>query len=522
MDLPAEPGPGSAKDPERFYCPFPGCNRSFAELWRLKVHYRAPPDIRGSGKERGHGTELTHCPKCGKALKPGKHHVGCSGGKTTPRQGSKRSKQGDGQDLEDEGPGPSRQHRESSEQGEGQLVLAQAQSMPVPNSAPQPLTTAYSWPNGQVPGVPVLGYEQYSSAPPNCDPQQILMAPAPPDLGALNPWQERPAPASQPQPGFPQAYQLPVQPVQHQPAPPQMVFVAPMSNPAPNMQAPLPTVLQYPLSAHPNVMDFQPPVLSINQSAISGGLQMSSSSTDFLGGIFDDDLEFTRMPSPPPLPADFHMTSAPANSGLLFNFSQFAHKMPAAQPSLAGRNKLVEDLSEEAVDLAEANVVYDAHDDGDLMQMLFGVADEMPTMATIHLHQFRGTEEEEEDRGGQRSHAASHAGQHTAGPGDSSMTKHQPMHAPKAHAGAPTNGKRPHIPNGLHGPSADSLGHDGKGSAQLLPLNGTLTHSLDDLHAVKSEHVSSLHYMDKATSDALAHRDHLLDAETFQLLQSVE
>lgn len=27
-----------------------GCNRSFAELWRLKVHYRAPPDIRGSGK----------------------------------------------------------------------------------------------------------------------------------------------------------------------------------------------------------------------------------------------------------------------------------------------------------------------------------------------------------------------------------------------------------------------------------------------------------------------------------------
>jgi hypothetical protein len=28
-----------------------GCNRSFAELWRLKVHYRAPPDVRGSGKE---------------------------------------------------------------------------------------------------------------------------------------------------------------------------------------------------------------------------------------------------------------------------------------------------------------------------------------------------------------------------------------------------------------------------------------------------------------------------------------
>lgn len=29
-----------------------------------------------------------------------------------------------------------------------------------------------------------------------------------------------------------------------------------------------------------------------------------------------------------------------------------------------------------------------AQDDGDLMKLLFGVADEMPTMATIHLHKF--------------------------------------------------------------------------------------------------------------------------------------
>ena len=118
-----EPGTAAAKDPDRFYCPYPGCNRSFAELWRLKVHYRAPPDVRGSGacsatgraatpslhrgpltarpprpragKERGHGTELTHCPKCGKGLKPGKHHVGCSATKpsATPRaSGTKRQK----------------------------------------------------------------------------------------------------------------------------------------------------------------------------------------------------------------------------------------------------------------------------------------------------------------------------------------------------------------------------------------------------------------------------------------------
>lgn len=80
------------KNPDRFYCPFPGCNRSFAELWRLKVHYRAPPDVRGSGKERGHGTELQLCPKCGKDLKPGKHHVGCSAGRSAPRQAAKRVK----------------------------------------------------------------------------------------------------------------------------------------------------------------------------------------------------------------------------------------------------------------------------------------------------------------------------------------------------------------------------------------------------------------------------------------------
>lgn len=70
-----------------------GCNRSFAELWRLKVHFRAPPDVRGSGRERGHGTELQYCPKCGKDLKPGKHHVGCTAGKTAPRQAAKRRRQ---------------------------------------------------------------------------------------------------------------------------------------------------------------------------------------------------------------------------------------------------------------------------------------------------------------------------------------------------------------------------------------------------------------------------------------------
>ena len=41
--------PSPVDDGERFKCPFPDCKRSFAALWRLKVHYRAAPDVRGSG-----------------------------------------------------------------------------------------------------------------------------------------------------------------------------------------------------------------------------------------------------------------------------------------------------------------------------------------------------------------------------------------------------------------------------------------------------------------------------------------
>eukprot|EP00803_Ostreobium_quekettii_P004681 evm.model.scf_1722.1 EVM.evm.TU.scf_1722.1 scf_1722:29228-31818(+) len=95
------PRKGTTKpyDPNRFYCPFPGCNRSFAELWRLKVHYRAPPDVRGSGKERGHGAELAGCPKCGMELKPGKHHVGCFGGRGSSRQGRRKGNQPSKGDL---------------------------------------------------------------------------------------------------------------------------------------------------------------------------------------------------------------------------------------------------------------------------------------------------------------------------------------------------------------------------------------------------------------------------------------
>ena len=64
-------------------CTPAGCKRKFASLWRLKVHYRAPPNERGSGKERGHGVELPICPACGEELEPGKHHNKCKAGRTT-------------------------------------------------------------------------------------------------------------------------------------------------------------------------------------------------------------------------------------------------------------------------------------------------------------------------------------------------------------------------------------------------------------------------------------------------------
>lgn len=125
-------------DDNRFFCPFPGCTRSFAELWRLKVHFRcvfcalyfnicsrkarqisisclelrdceplylpfisrAPPDVRGSGRERGHGTELASCPRCAAILRPGKHHVGCAAGKLSSRPThSKRRKKEDGTEI---------------------------------------------------------------------------------------------------------------------------------------------------------------------------------------------------------------------------------------------------------------------------------------------------------------------------------------------------------------------------------------------------------------------------------------
>ncbi|GFH18936.1 uncharacterized protein HaLaN_15814 [Haematococcus lacustris] len=121
----------------------------------------------------------------------------------------------------------------------------------------------------------------------------------------------------------------------------------------------------------------------------------SSIKPEFLANIFDDVPEFAAMvPSPPPLPLDFHINSLPAPNRMLFNFGQFNQKMPhALAPGVAAR-----ELSDrEVLDLAEQHVVYDHTDDGELMQMLFGMADEVPTMATIHLHTWHNVDNEQEE-----------------------------------------------------------------------------------------------------------------------------
>lgn len=80
----------AARQKSTFVCPIPGCNRRYAELWKLRQHVRAPKrPAKGQG---GHETELTHCPKCNVQLHPGQAHLGCAAGLSAPRQAVKRRK----------------------------------------------------------------------------------------------------------------------------------------------------------------------------------------------------------------------------------------------------------------------------------------------------------------------------------------------------------------------------------------------------------------------------------------------
>ncbi|EFJ40462.1 hypothetical protein VOLCADRAFT_99741 [Volvox carteri f. nagariensis] len=153
----------------------------------------------------------------------------------------------------------------------------------------------------------------------------------------------------------------------------------------------------------------------------------ATNSDDSLGSAFGDVEEFTRdfgrIPSPPPLPADFHSAANGGTNGMLFNFAQFSQKLPRSQ----SQTRLDKNLSAVGLGLdngLDADLLYDHSDDGDLMQLLFGVPDELPTMATIHLHKWSNGDEEEEEvlepggNGGERSGLA--AATAAAGPGPSS------------------------------------------------------------------------------------------------------
>lgn len=197
-------------------------------------------------------------------------------------------------------------------------------------------------------------------------------------------------------------------PMPHHFAPPQLVAFHHPGMPHPTYHA----MPQMPMQPQPSVASMVPqqmlppvPAAPAPAPALSMPCPEEQARNAQLAGMFDDEeLDLARMPSPPPLPPDFSGSGAAAAAGqpapsttsnhLLFNFGQFSQRMPSSQPLLTGPNKLVKDLTQEAIDLAKANVVYETHDDGDLMELLFGVADEMPTMATFHLHKFPNEEQD--------------------------------------------------------------------------------------------------------------------------------
>lgn len=358
------------KDPERFYCPYPGCNRSFAELWRLKVHYRAPPDIRGSGKERGHGTELMQCPKCGKSLKPGKHHVGCSAGRSAPRQATKRTRLA----L----PDPS--ILDLALLKDDQVLLTDGTAteslmQQLVGSFPQQMLTD----TGNS-GFPDLLQQQQQQ-------QALQIVTQQPDFSGFSGFF---GVSQQTLPLYQQLQQqdqqvVPLQQLAAQQQPQQQ-----QAQQQPDLQTDLSAVF----ASFPNAS-----IAPVQQSAPSTGPTLNFQPDDALSflGVFDYDdnhsslftVEPPTPPSPPPLPADFDHNKA---GGMLFQFSQFSQKLPSNIPTASTPNEpstsQIASTPAESGDSWTGALGYEKTNDGDLMHILFGLPDEYPTMATVHLHQW--------------------------------------------------------------------------------------------------------------------------------------
>jgi hypothetical protein len=82
---------------------------------------------------------------------------------------------------------------------------------------------------------------------------------------------------------------------------------------------------------------------------------------------------------------------------MLFQFSQFGQKLPANIPTASHNMPIDTNTTTTAHPNPPASdepsswtgsLGYDKSTDGDLMHILFGLPDEYPTMATVHLHQW--------------------------------------------------------------------------------------------------------------------------------------
>jgi hypothetical protein len=220
-------------------------------------------------------------------------------------------------------------------------------------------------------------------------PPVTVMQPPPPQLPQQQQQQQPPQqqPEQQPQllPSHPVVSQQQQFPPQPTPAAAHLVPASPSSTSS-NTAALLPPAPPGPLAP-------QPPAASA--AGFSDSLFDEIDNLDAAAGVTGaagdgaGSADLGRAPSPPPLPADFPQA---AGQGMLFNFSQFSQKLPAAAPPSQQMPMMPRCMEQELPpsmdDLWTPEATYDHHSDGDLMQLLFGAPEQPPTMATIHLHHF--------------------------------------------------------------------------------------------------------------------------------------
>jgi type II secretory pathway pseudopilin PulG len=120
-----------------------------------------------------------------------------------------------------------------------------------------------------------------------------------------------------------------------------------------------------------------------------------------LKSVFDYEADLPEeIPSPPPLPPDFHedpFRNAPA----LFNFEQFTKPLPSRSEAQALRPELGGGLfggsGSGSLDDSCLDMAIEDKSDADILHLLFGPPQELPRMATVHLHKFKA---EQADSGG--------------------------------------------------------------------------------------------------------------------------